>query len=573
MSLFEIQATHYYLNENDEPKLRIMRAIDPDTGDKTFWQAHMKDDKWKKGGTKEPFAPYLYKNWRTNSDVLFHVEGEKCADRVMKEGLNATTSPGGAKAWRKNLATFYQDRDVIILPDNDLPGIEYARLVAKDIHRFAKSVKVLNLENLTTGEDVFDWFEKGNTKDDLLRLGQEAQPLNGTEDAESEKPGSDTSDQEPVDQQTASLLSRYLTSGDYFGFFEDRLRGPKRDIVSGDLMAFVGGLWQPARSRLDILASYAFDSAMFKKSQLKEHLARFEESKEPELLVDLPVWDGVDRIKQIAQCVHLDNCNREHFYELLCDWGAKLFLRIYNPKVQNRIIVLQGPQGMGKDTLIDEMLGGFGQFAASIPITNDERETQAAVGSLIVARIPEFDRTARTEISTLKDLITREHTFIRLPYDRAAKIRPVRCSFIASANIADLLRDHTGNRRFIIFNISKIDWEYPKGQSLQILAQFKHLAKCGFQPSAEAEDEMTKFIVSQTPDNPEDAILESFDARIAALEGGTIRREFTRTEILPLIVDLTKSFGVRINAVFQMLKVNGRSKRTNSGMLYFRRVE
>jgi hypothetical protein len=518
--------------------------------------------------------------------------GSKCVDRAYKEGLKATTSPGGARAWRKKLAKYYKGKDVIVIADNDEPGRDYARQVMLDIVKFAKSVKAVVLAGLTkSGQDIYDWFEMGHTKEELLNLcvaapewkpddddGEDDLDIDGDSPEESSKRDNGCDTDEGVDKSDSDDRDEFIdeeagdepTSKEYNVFFEDRLNGPQKDILSDELMALVNGTWQPAASRLDILGSYAFDSFLFKKSRLKEHLARFAETKTPRLLIDIPMWDGVDRVKQIADCVTVTNCTSNYFYELLCDWGARLFRRIENPKNQNRVFVLQGPQGIGKDFLIDAIVEGFGQFTANLTITSNERDTQAAVGSLIVAKISEFDRTARAEISTLKDLITREHTFIRLPYDRAAKIRAVRCSFMASVNVTEILRDHTGNRRFIIFNLEKINWNYPVGQSLQILAQFKHLAETNYMASQEAEAAMKTFIGSQTPDDPKEAILEAFDERIRNLEAHG-RWEFSSSEVFPVMEDIVKSFGYKANTILHMLKMNGRSKRKNTGMVYFRK--
>lgn len=554
---YEIEGQYSYYSPCGKPKLRVTRAVHRETKEKAFWQEHNEDGRWVKGGTKDEIAPYRFSEWGDKKGTLIQGEGEKKMDRLAQEGFAVTTSPGGANSWRKSLAKYYRGKDVIILPDNDGPGKKYAEQVARDVEEYANSIKIVELPGLQEKEDIHDWLDKGGSKEELTELCENA-PFWESKIQQENEPNSNVGfQQEP-------------TSKEYNVFFEDRLNSPKRDILSGELMTFVDGTWQPASSRLDILGSYAYDSFLFKKHRLKEHLARFGETKKPELLVNLPKWDGTDRLRQISEAVHLSNCSREDFYQLLCDWGSRLFKRIDNPKEQNRVIVFQGPQGIGKDYLIDAIVDGLGQFAASLTISNNERDTQAAIGSLIVAKISEFDRTARAEISTLKDLITREHTFIRLPYDRAAKIRAVRCSFIASVNISEILRDHTGNRRFLIFNLEKIDWTYPVGQSLQILAQFKHLAATGFTASSESEEVMKSYIAGQTPEDPKDAILELFDERLTnlALNGKT---ELTHAEVLPIIEDVVKSYGFRANTIFHILKMNGRSRRKNTGMVYFRK--
>lgn len=549
-----------YFDENDSPILRVERYESSALKRKSFVQKHFANGKWLRGKSKVPVCPYRWSKWKDSEEAIFFVEGEKCVLALEHYGMSATTLPGGSGV-TKGVAyvdKYFRNKKVWILPDNDAVGHAYAERIAAIVNIGAVETKVVKLPNLNSGEDVVEWLQQGGTPEGLKRLCENTQ-------AWSQSPRS-----EDVPYKTSG--EPFATAEDYFQFFEFHLSKPKRDIITGELVSFVDGLWQPACGRLDVLGSHAYDSSNIKKTRLKEHLARFAETKKPELLIDVPSWDGVDRIRQIASCVHVTNCSQQHFYEFLCDWGAKIFRRIETPSYQNRILVFQGPQGVGKDHLMDEITSGLGQFTANITITNNERDTQAAIGSLVVAKISEFDRTARTEVSTLKDLITRDHTFIRLPYDRASKHRFMRCSFMASINISEILRDHTGNRRFLIFNVEKIEWSYPTGQGSQILAQFKNLAANDFRASAEAEKVMQAYVGSQTPDDPQEAILEIFDERIENLETNE-KKQFSSSDVQPIVSDLAKSFGKGPNAILHILKINRRSLRTNKGIKYFRNNE
>jgi len=108
--------------------------------------------------------------------VVFIVEGEKDADRLISLGLLATTSPGGAGRWKAAYAGTFSGRDVVILPDNDSPGREYAERVARSLKGKARSVKVLPLPDLPEKGDVSDWLGQGGTKDQLLNLAEAQEP-------------------------------------------------------------------------------------------------------------------------------------------------------------------------------------------------------------------------------------------------------------------------------------------------------------------------------------------------------------------------------------------------------------
>jgi putative DNA primase/helicase len=107
-----------------------------------------------------------------SGDLVWIVEGEKDADRLAKEGLLATTNPGGAGKWHADYSECLRDRDVIILPDNDEAGEHHAHTVARSLCGTATSVKIVHPPNLLLKGDVSDWLDAGHTVAELQRLAQ-----------------------------------------------------------------------------------------------------------------------------------------------------------------------------------------------------------------------------------------------------------------------------------------------------------------------------------------------------------------------------------------------------------------
>jgi hypothetical protein len=376
---------------------------------------------------------------------------------------------------------------------------------------------------------------------------------------------------EGLRQENEQKRARYP---DYISFFEQHLPSAKRCLLSDEYKVFENGSWQPAASKLAILASFASDSGFYKRSHLPDHFARFVNSKQPELLVEIPEWDGVDRIKQFAQVVQLNNCSQTDFEELIKEWGSLLFERINDPCIQNRIIVMKGGQGIGKDTFVKAMIGGLGPYTTNLSISRNEADNLAMLADHLVLNISEFDRTSRTDASLIKDWITRDEATFRRPYERSHRRYVVRTSFIATINIDEILRDHTGNRRFIIFDIERIDWNYPKDQSAQILAQFKSLSLLKHRAPEETQRVMKTYIETHTPDDPKDVILEVWDQRLENLEeDGLPDREgcFTASDVSFVIADLAKLFGYGPKTIFSILKSNGRSRKTTGGNIVYTR--
>ena len=116
---------------------------------------------------------------------VYVVEGEKAADALSSLGVAATCSPGGACKWRDSYATVLAGAGVVILPDNDEPGMAHAAQVAKSLRRLtsrAATLQVLALPGLPAKGDVADWIAAGGTADELARLAAEA-PEPGEEEA------------------------------------------------------------------------------------------------------------------------------------------------------------------------------------------------------------------------------------------------------------------------------------------------------------------------------------------------------------------------------------------------------
>jgi len=105
------------------------------------------------------------------STCVFFVEGEKDVESLARHGFLATTTVMGAKSWRAgNYREFFTGRNVVILPDNDSAGADYAAEVANTLDGAAASVKILRLPGLPAKGDVSDWFANGGTADELRRL-------------------------------------------------------------------------------------------------------------------------------------------------------------------------------------------------------------------------------------------------------------------------------------------------------------------------------------------------------------------------------------------------------------------
>jgi hypothetical protein len=130
---------------------------------------HLEGDEKVWGRGSEPLLynlPELISSIQEGKTILF-VEGEKDVETARSLGYVATTS-GGVTSWRDSFSKYFRNADVVIVPDNDKPGREYADEVAKAIHRIAKRVRILELPGLEDKEDLTDWVRNHDGDRDQL---------------------------------------------------------------------------------------------------------------------------------------------------------------------------------------------------------------------------------------------------------------------------------------------------------------------------------------------------------------------------------------------------------------------
>ena len=102
--------------------------------------------------------------------TIFLAEGEKAVDALVKLGVQATCSSGGAGKWLKEHSQHLAGAHVVILPDNDEPGEQHYQVVMGSITGIARSVRVLRLPGLPDKGDPYNWIQAGGTAEQIWRL-------------------------------------------------------------------------------------------------------------------------------------------------------------------------------------------------------------------------------------------------------------------------------------------------------------------------------------------------------------------------------------------------------------------
>ena len=98
--------------------------------------------------------------------IVFCVEGERDVETLRDYGFVATTNAGGAEApWLPQYTEALRGREVILIPDNDMPG---RKRVARIARALLGNVERLVILEVNDGKDVTEWFAHGHGELQLI---------------------------------------------------------------------------------------------------------------------------------------------------------------------------------------------------------------------------------------------------------------------------------------------------------------------------------------------------------------------------------------------------------------------
>lgn len=137
------------------------------------------------------------------------------------------------------------------------------------------------------------------------------------------------------------------------------------------------------------------------------------------------------------------------------------------------MLILAGPQGIGKSTLLDKMSKGW--FNDGIR-TFEGKEASELLQGVWLVEIGELDAFRQTDVARIKQFLSLRADRFRAAYGRHVKDIPRCCVFFGTTNTSAFLRDRTGNRRFWPVDVGvvpriKTVWEYLDGEVDQIWAE------------------------------------------------------------------------------------------------------
>lgn len=150
--------------------------------------------------------------------------------------------------------------------------------------------------------------------------------------------------------------------------------------------------------------------------------------------------------------------------------------RIYTPGIKfDCILILNGPQGIGKSTLIAKL--GMQWFSDSLTLSdmNDKTAAEKLQGYWI-HEIGEMAGMRKADLEKVKSFISRQDDKYRAAFGHRVTPHPRQCVFFGTTNAEDgFLRDVTGNRRYWVVPVpggaERKPWELTQEDINQIWAE------------------------------------------------------------------------------------------------------
>lgn len=189
--------------------------------------------------------------------------------------------------------------------------------------------------------------------------------------------------------------------------------------------------------------------------------------------------DETDYITELANTI--TTTKQDLWIECFKKWFVAMVACVTNDKAINQtVIVFSGKQGVGKTTWIEKLIPKpLKDYMFSGTINPNNKDTLIHLAECMLINLDELENLNRTEIGTLKELITKTHIRMRKAYGHNNETLPRRASFAGSVNTAQFLNDTTGSRRFLCFEVEHIEYAHNIDIN-NAYAQARQLYKDGF---------------------------------------------------------------------------------------------
>jgi len=195
---------------------------------------------------------------------------------------------------------------------------------------------------------------------------------------------------------------------------------------------------------------------------------------------NLPTYDEkTDYITELANTI--TTTKQDLWQQCFKKWIVAMVGCVLDDKVINHtVIVFSGKQGLGKTTWVEKLVPKqLKEYLFSGTINPNNKDTLVQLSECMLINLDELENLNRSEIGSLKEIITKTQIRMRKAYGHNNETMPRRASFAGSVNTAQFLNDSTGSRRFLCFELEGIKYQHDVDINLAF-SQALFLFKSGF---------------------------------------------------------------------------------------------
>lgn len=195
---------------------------------------------------------------------------------------------------------------------------------------------------------------------------------------------------------------------------------------------------------------------------------------------NLPTYDEKnDYITELANTI--TTTKQELWQQCFKKWLVAMVGCVLDDKVINHtVIVFSGKQGLGKTTWVEKLVPKqLKEYLFSGTINPNNKDTLVQLAECMLINLDELENLNRSEIGSLKEIITKTQIRMRKAYGHNNETMPRRASFAGSVNTAQFLNDSTGSRRFLCFELEGIKYQHDVDINMAF-SQALFLFKSGF---------------------------------------------------------------------------------------------
>ena len=165
-----------------------------------------------------------------------------------------------------------------------------------------------------------------------------------------------------------------------------------------------------------------------------------------EMLLALPAWDGVERIRKVPLEILGDPSPLAYQYVMRTLVGA--CRRVFHPGTKvDTVLVLIGEQGIYKSTFFRILAGE--EFFGDSPIDLESKDGPMVLHRSFINELAEIDHTTTTRAAErIKAFTSTSRDIFRPPFGKSVQVFLRSCIIVGTANRDAFLVDPSGSRRF-----------------------------------------------------------------------------------------------------------------------------